>query len=401
MKKLKELILKTLLPTGVLLSLVLISLSPISCKSNTDENDNSNFIEADISVPKFEKIHTISEDEILLYFSKKINALDLKVFYLSENGNVNLEIESNFFEEESNCLSIKLKNSTEIGKEYIIETYVVDDSGNSLKLKCPFYGYNYLIPNLIISELRNSYGTSTSNGITTHKSEFVELYALSHGNLSGLELISVTDGKEKSFRLPSINVKKGDYITVHMRTIVSDTIDGEGMINELGDDLTLSTHTDSNDLARDLWSENTKACFADSDIILLRNINNEEISDCLVYAKSNLLSWNETLQKTAMEIENLGLWKDSSGENSCSINSAVSSDNISSSACTRSFSRQNISEIEDAYDLWLKDMSKLDSKFIPFNSKNVWMITADKGSGKSKIIGVTPGSKNSSNEYKS
>ena len=68
----------------------------------------------------------------------------------------------------------------------------------------------------------------------------------------------------------------------------------------------------------------------------------------------------------------------------------VSSDFITSTAATRSFSRQNVEECTAAFE-----------KGMPLkNGKDVWMITANSGAGKNQVIGITPGFKNSSNEYK-
>ena len=244
--------------------------------------------------------------------------------------------------------------------------------------------------------MRNAYGAVTANKVTTHRCEFVELVAVKEGNLSGLELFSAGDGEERRYEFPAVKVSRGEYITVHVRKPpVNEKYpeDAEGMICELSDDLTLSTHTDSCNAARDLWSENEKACFADSDIIVLRNSLSGRIEDCVLFAKSSLEQWPEQYGKILSSVLEEGLWQNADGTASCEPESAVCSDNVTSGAATRSFSRQNVEKI-------LEDMESGTDGAEPFkNSSDVWLLTCDSGSGSKKINGVTPGYRNSDNAY--
>ena len=119
------------------------------------------------------------------------------------------------------------------------------------------------------------------------------------GNLSGLEVISAANGDKTKFILPAVEVNEGDYVTVHMRMIVAEGLDGEGMNNEFGDNLMLSKHEDSCDTARDLWSECTKKPFAASDIVVLRDSNTSEILDAVVFAKSDCAEWKKGISDFA------------------------------------------------------------------------------------------------------
>lgn len=301
------------------------------------------------------------------------------------------EIKTNVaYVDDGKSLVVNMNRPTEVGEEYVVEGEVEDKNGNSMTFSIPFTGYNENPARLIISEVRNAYGTASvkdMEGVSqkVHRSEYVELYVLKGGNLCGLEICSAYDGEGKKYQLPKIEVEAGEYITVHMRSVDAEGFDGEGMESELGDDLTLSTHEDSCDSARDLWSSNTKSCLGDSDIVYIRNVYDGTIVDALVYAKSTVSAWKESFDETLLSLRKSGVW-----EGGVDPDGAVCSDLITSSAATRSFSRQNVAQAEEAFAKGEKI----------YNGKDVWMITANSGSGKNAVVGITPGYANSSNEYR-
>lgn len=381
----KNLIFKTVLPAAVLLFAVILAVCPLGCKASLDEID---VLEGDFSVPHVENFTVVGCRSLKMDFTKKVRVENASTFDSKE--------ESFFcgvktaYSEDGKSVSFELARDTVIGEKYVLEGMILDEHGNSLTFSIGFRGYNENPARVILSEVRNAYGTAsvkdeTGTSQKVHRSEYVELYVLRGGNLCGIEVCSAADGEDKKFTFPSVGVNAGDYVTVHMRTIDADELDGEGMISEMGDDLTLSTHEDSCNTARDLWSENTKSCFADSDIIYLRDSYSGKILDALVYAKSTVVFWKDAFNDVVNAVEASGVW----GSEVFPEN-GVSSDFITSTAATRSFSRQNVEECAAAFE-----------KGMPLkNGKDVWMITANSGAGKNQVIGITPGFKNSSNEYK-
>ncbi|MCQ2240694.1 hypothetical protein [Treponema sp.] len=375
----------TVIPAAVLVFCVILSLCPIGCKASLDEID---VLEGDFSVPHVENFSVNGSRFLQMDFTKKISVENASA-YDSEEETSFCDVHTTYSEDGKSAY-LEMDRETVVGKKYVVEGIIVDEHGNSLTFSIPFRGYNENPAKIILSEVRNAYGTASvkdDSGTSqkVHRSEYVELYVLEEGNLSGIEVCSAGDGEEKKYFMPPINVKRGEYITVHMRTVDSEGFDGEGMISELEDNLNLSTHEDSCSSARDLWSDNTKACFADSDIIYLRNCYDGTILDALVYAKSSLSFWKDSYAEVVAAVDSSGVW----GTEAFPEN-GVCSDFITTSAATRSFSRQNIEDCIAAYE-----------KGEPVkNGKEVWMITANSGSGKKMIQGITPGFKNSSNEYR-
>ena len=376
---------KTVCPALVLFFVVSFSVCNFGCRNSIEEIE---VLEGDFSVPQIENFAVTGASTLEIGFSKKTVVQNLAV--------VSKTTESEFcditaeYDEETQKTVVALGSQTEVGEDYLIEGQVEDLHGNSLTFSIGFKGFNENPARVILSEVRNAYGTASvkdEEGVSrsVHRSEYVELYVLKGGNLCGIEICSASDGSEKKYTMPSIDVETGEYITVHMRTVNAEGIDGEGMISETADDFTLSTHEDSCDSARDLWSDNTKSCFADSDIVYVQNVYDGTILDALVFAKSSVGEWKESFSGIVAAVEQSGVWG-----SSASPENAVCSDFITTSAATRSYSRQNIDDAIAAYAAGEPIV----------NGKDVWMITANTGSGKKFVAGITPGMKNSSNEYK-
>lgn len=357
----------SLLAAGLAAALTL-AVCPVSCRST---EEGLSFLEGDFSIPEITEFRVLSEHSAQILFSKEAQLSGAELF--SKAGNTFLASADVSYPEEKKAL-LTFPLQTETGAEYVIEGTASDSAGNSLTFSIPFRGFNKNPARLIITEVRNAYGTRTINKQKVHRSEFVELYVLRSGNLSGIEVLSASDGEKKKYSLPAAEVKKGEYITVHMRTIQAEGIDGEGMISELEDSLALSTHEDSCDTARDFWSENTGAVFADSDIVFLKNTADDTVIDAVLFAKSDCAEWNSSVRTVAQLIAESGIW-----QNGTEPQNAVCSDSITSGAATRSISRTNLREAADAYEK---------NQAVP-NSKEKWIVAKT----------ATPGYENSSEQY--
>lgn len=347
-----------------LLFAVTFSVCPMSCRSSVESLE---LLSGDFSVPKITNFCATSSNSARIDFSREVELKNTELFWsdeISSLGNVECKYEEN-------SVLLEFQNETAIGIDYKVEGMAFDSAGNSLTFSVPFKGFNSNPAKVIITELRNAYGTKTSKGEKVHRSEFVELYVLKDGNLSGLEVVSAANGDKTKFVLPAVEVKEGDYVTMHMRMIIAEGLDGEGMHNELGDNLKISTHEDSCDSARDLWSECTKKPFASSDIVVLRNSNNSEILDAVVFAKSDCTEWKKGISDFASTVSESGIW-----QGGASIENAVCCDNVSA---TRSLSRKNLKEAISSY-----------KKGQPIvNGKDCWIVAKT----------ATPGYKNSDIPY--
>lgn len=372
--KIKNYLIKTLLPAVALSATVLTAITPISCRAT---EEGIQLLTGDFTAPKIEQFAVNSQHELSLTFDKAVKSVEAGVSVSGDTQTPPISL-TGTYEEGNKKVIFHLSQETAVGTAYTCAGIITDTIGNTLTFSIPFCGYNDRVPLLLLSEVRNAYSTSTdkTSGTKKYKTEFIELYACTDGNLSGVELVNAGDGEEKKYALPNVEIYKGEYIVVHLRKME------EGCIDETGTDLSLATATDSCSTARDLWVENTKARLGTSDILIVRNSNDGTVLDALVFATSSLTAWSDSYAVFVEAVEKSGVWLDQNGTATCSLTSAISSDLLTSSAATRTLSRQNVSKCTTGN-----------------NNAAQWIITMNSGSGNKKSAGDTPGYQNSTTAY--
>ena len=291
----------------------------------------------DFDTPELELFKCASSRSASLVFSENVTGTSLEVGKAEsvqiENAlmcSLTEKINAEYAINNSKVLEIRFLKPTETGCCYIIRGTVKDLHGNSLAFATIFKGYNDNVPDLILSEIQTKY--------TNPKAEFVEIYAKTGGNLSGVCIFSAKDGAKARYEFPAVEVSAGEFIVVHLRN--SET----GIVNETGDDLSISAGTYSSN-ARDLWAENTSARIGDkTDVILLEKSADGEVLDAVAFAESALEDWPKDIYKEALDrAVKAGVWQSSS------IEDAANGDKLSA---TRTISRQTDS-VPGGKDGWL------------------------------------------------
>ena len=316
------------------------------------------FIGEDYSSPEIKSVTVISSDEVKICFSKKVSVTNSCVSPLGSgevpflnplDSSINVEP---VYEDSSFSVIYKMAQESELGKKYQLYSEVKDETGNSLSFSIPFNGYNSRMPVCVLSEIRDAYQKDK-------KTEFVEIFTLTAGNLYGLELYCAKD--KDSYVFPDIEVNAGEYITVHLRKL------NEQCVDELGADLAFSNGIEHSDSGRDLYVGDTKSWLgASCDIVILRNSNNNVILDCVPYCKPSYLEkykdWNEAeLKKYSLAAVDSGVWMDSpdvSGaivkKDTTSVNYSLGRKNIN-----RLFERVKAGKIEGVISSCKNDWGEL------------------------------------------
>lgn len=326
-KKILQYFLRTLLPSFAIVASFFLTFNVLGCGSTLS---GLSMLSGDFSVPKITSFELKEADLVQLSFTKNVEVSNLSLTLLLENENQEVPCDFSFEEEK---LLLHLQNQMTPGSSYQLDGCVMDENKNILSFSIPFKGFNGRVPSLLISEVRNAYGSKSINKVKHYKTEFVELFILEDGNLSGVKIISANDGEEKSYTCPNLEVKAGSYVTVHMRTIPQDKITDEILISEINGDLTASYSLDTSSYAVDLWSENSSAVFAQSDVIAVIDSQTGLPLDALCY---------ETYEKkldTFSEIAELVL------QNENWLGDPFDASLVTSSAVTRSIARQNLSSL--------------------------------------------------------
>lgn len=321
--RVKNYFIKTVLPAMVLVAAVFFAVVPFSCRTSIEGVE---FLSGDFSVPQITDVVLVDSNTISIGFSKRVAVDDVQI--MDRNGEC-LDGVTSVTDEENCRVDFSMDSKMDIGQKYVLEATLEDVKGNSVTMSVDFLGYNDRVPLLALSEIR------VKNKSSSDKSEFVELYALSAGNLSGLEIVSASDGENKKYSFPPIEISTGEYIVVHMRNGT------EGCVDELGKNLALASTTDSNSQARDLFANNESdgRFGTNGDIIALRNSANGKIMDAFVYADPEKIeSWNQQMGEFAANVESSGVWLDLDGNASCQVEDAFSTSSLnrdSHTACRK------------------------------------------------------------------
>ena len=293
----------------------MIIFSGISC---TLTPEGISILSGNYESPKFLELKVNSENSLQLLFSTLVNLENLKIYPLDESQELQFETK-NLGE---GLWQIDTSSDFDCRKKYLIEGYVLDQRGNSLYFKDSFIGFNGRVPKVVINEIRTEYSKP--------KVEFIELKVLSEGNLGGMELVVASDGEEKSYVFPAIEVKPDELVVLHFRKIE------DGCIDEIENDKELSTATESSSSV-DLWIENTSARIGKSDVILLKNKRQGEVVDSVLYMESSASSWKTDFLSECAELAiSSETW----------IGNPVISDGVTA---TRTLSRVNLNKDASAW----------------------------------------------------
>jgi hypothetical protein len=319
-----------------------------SCSSSASEDNLQKALGLNTRTvsPVFLGCSAVSSTEIMFRFSLPVSTVSVKF-------EPDMEIERI---EDGETVTIHLSDGVSGGEPITANILVEDSNKNTLNALVSFRSRNEKLPSFLITEIR----TETAKP----KGEFVELKILGDGNLCALQMFIATDNMETpSFEFPSVEVKKGDYVVIHLRTYE------EGAINEIKGDKTESKAKDSSDTAWDLWFPSSVERLRKTDAVFLMDQDNNVV-DAIVFSADG--AWGTktssgNVERAAMALGNQGAWL-FENEDAPLPSEAFSSGNTTS---TRTICRnESLPDSNAAYD---------------------WYITVSSG--------ATPGKLNNPNRY--
>ncbi len=187
------------------------------------------------------------------------------------------------------------------GAAYRLAGEVEDLRGNRCRFVLEFTGFNSRPPALALSEVRPQKNSSTK---TPHR-DYIELAALSGGNLGGVELSWLSSTKILSYRFPAAELSSGDIVLLHLAPEARPE-----ELDETGADLGLSGGIDAGPGYRDFWTALGPLSDA-SGAILLRQRPAGKALDGLFYAdeaKAGPLTEGK-LKELVLILGREGVWK--------------------------------------------------------------------------------------------
>ena len=157
---------------------------------------------------------------------------------------------------------------------------------------------------LQINELRTEYSKL--------RVEFIEFKILSAGNLGGLRVFIASNYKNPLiYEFLPVEVKKGEYIVLHLRTLE------EGCKDEYGKDLGESGGTDSSPTARDFWVPGKTEILRKTDVIYVLDQDDQALDAVMIAEKPDAVwpkvSKQDCFTEAAEFLFNQGAWKSADG----------------------------------------------------------------------------------------
>ena len=240
--------------------------------------------------PVFLDSQSISSKEMLFEFSQDVRVVSL-------HFDPAREIESIV---EGSEVKVVFAKALEEGIKITADILVEDSSLNTLNVIVPFRARNDRMPQIVFNELRTEYSKP--------KVEFAEFLTLSPGNLGAMRLfIAGQSLTVPVYEFPSVEVKAGEYIVLHLRTIEEDCVD------ETGTNLALSGGTEAQDDARDLWLPGAKKLIRKTDALWLMD-QDDKIIDAVLLSENPGAKWeNDKMTDAANFLGRKNAWLPSSG----------------------------------------------------------------------------------------
>jgi len=123
------------------------------------------------------------------------------------------------------------------------------------------------------------------------------------------------------YYFPAVDVKQGEYITLHLRTLEDNCVD------EFGDNLSLSGGNDSCPTAMDLWIEGSDKILHPTDIVYIQN-SSGKVLDAIIMNAAPSAAWNKNQSHFTQIAEFLianGAWECEDGETPTPYDAVVTS----------------------------------------------------------------------------
>jgi hypothetical protein len=195
--------------------------------------------------------------------------------------------------EEGEEILIILAEPLKEGEKIIADILVEDEHRNTLNVLVPFRARNNRVPQLVINELRTEYSSATRTAPA--RVESVEFLAKSSGNLGALRLFVAGHSlTQPVFEFPPAEIKEGEYIVLHLRTML------EGSVDETGDNLALSGGPEALPDARDFWVPGTTKLLRKTEIVYLVD-QDDRIIDAVLLSENPGSSWGRDALSSAAE----------------------------------------------------------------------------------------------------
>jgi len=249
--------------------------------------------------------------------------------------------------ENGETVRVTLKEKTEPGRLIKVNLLAEDSKKNTLNVLVSFRARNDRMPKLVINEIC----TENASAAAGKKEEFIEFKTKSAGNLGAMRIVingNSTAAKQTIYEFEPVEVKKDEYLVLHLRTYNPDSKD------EYTENLDESTGINASPTARDFWMNGeTKLLHKTAMIYVLDQDDN--VLDAVILSENPDDWWiKDYFAETAEFLFIKGAWKSADG-NICSPQDAVASAKATN---TRTICRdETVEDSNSAKDWYITDTS--------------------------------------------
>lgn len=234
--------------------------------------------------PVFLGVKAVEADLVELSFSEPVSILSLRFDPALEVAAV---------QDGAKTVAVRLPGALAEGGRYAVDVAAEDGRGNRLDVLAFFRGRNPRPPALRIMEIRTEYSKP--------KVEFVEMLALTDGQLGGLALRSSGGGGEAPlYEFPPAEVRAGELVVLHLRTLE------EGCVDEAAAEIVSGGL--SSTPGRDFWLAGSDENLRKSDALVLED-QDGAILDAVVFTDDPAAPWREGTEALAARMALAGAWK--------------------------------------------------------------------------------------------
>ena len=280
---------------------------------------------------------SVSQEEVEFTFSRPVTIKNL-------NFEPELSVDS---VENGSTVRVKFKEKTESGKLINANLLAEDAKKNTLNVLVSFRSRNDRMPKLLINEIC----TENASAAAGKKEEFIEFKTKSAGNLGAMRVVinsNSTAAKQTVYEFSPVEVKKNEYIVLHLRTYNLESKD------EYTGNLDESTGINATPTARDFWIPGETRLLHKTAMIYVLD-QDDNVIDAVILSENQENWWTKDyFAETAEFLFKKEAWKAEDG-NICSPQDAVASAKTTN---TRTICRdETVEDSNSAKDWYITDTS--------------------------------------------
>jgi len=249
----------------------------------------------------------VSQEEVEFTFSRPVT-----IKYI--NFEPKLEVDS---VENGSTVKVKLKEKSGSGKLITTDILAEDEKKNTVNVLVSFRTRNDRMPDLVINEIC----TESASAAAGKKEEFIEFKTKTAGNLGAMRVVingNSNAAKQTIYEFSPVDVKKDEYIVLHLRTYNSASKD------EYTNALDESVGINASPTARDFWIPGEAKLIHKTSMVYVLD-QDDKVIDAVILSETQDNWWTKDyFAETAEFLFDAGAWKSPDGS-VCGPKDAVAS----------------------------------------------------------------------------